>query len=305
MKPMLAATLTLADVNKVVFPVLGSPKLDGVRFFTPNGEPKSRHLKEIPNLRVQMFIRDLCKATPGHVFDGEMVSGNFGNTQSAVSTIHANTNVQLHIFDLVLPGVAAVARYNRLCDLEESFKAYSPYVHVVEQELIKGVFELEQYYAKQVELGFEGVCLRALRGDYKFGRSTFNQQFLLKMKALEDMEARIVGFEQFAHNANEPTINELGYQVRSSHQHGMVYQEALGAFKVVGCNGPFEGVEFNVGSGLNPSQRKSFWFTRDTLRGKIITVTYQRFGSKNKPRTPIFKGFRSEVDYQPEGDEVL
>lgn len=303
---MLAATLTLADLDKVRFPVIGSPKLDGIRFFTPHGEAKSRWLKDIPNLKTRALIEGLCKQIPGLVFDGEIVSGGFGSTQSAVSTIHSDTQVELHVFDLVWPTLPAFARYNVLCDFEKNMKAYSPYVHVVEQEQINGVKELEDYYAAQVAKGYEGICLRSLTGLYKYGRSTFNQQWLLKMKALEDMEARIVGFDQFAHNANEPTVNELGYQVRSSHAHGMVYQEALGAFKVVGTNGPFEGVEFNVGSGLTPEQRKSFWFTRDQLRGKIITVTYQRFGSKNKPRQPIFKGFRSEVDYQPgKGDEVL
>ena len=53
-KPMLAATLKSPEALK--FPVVASPKLDGVRAIIIDGVVMSRNLKPIPNVFVQKIF---------------------------------------------------------------------------------------------------------------------------------------------------------------------------------------------------------------------------------------------------------
>ena len=53
MKPMLAALCE--DVTKLRYPVIASPKLDGIRALVIDGQLVSRTLKPIPNRYVQSF----------------------------------------------------------------------------------------------------------------------------------------------------------------------------------------------------------------------------------------------------------
>lgn len=301
MKPMLASP---ADLDKLRYPLLASPKFDGIRALVRKGEVITRSLKPLPNLHITKCLLQMAERSD-LVFDGEVISGGFNSTQSVVMSHGARLDFTYNVFDIVAP-LSPVSRYNALIDAENDFLIHLPFVKVVEQTPVRTRAELETYYKQCLDQGFEGICLRGYGTHYKYGRSTVREQALLKLKALEDCEAKIVGFQQFMHNGNAPEINELGYQERSSHAYGMVAMEALGAFIVTAVNGPFEGVTFNVGTGLTAQQRSQFWFTRETFRGKIITVTYQRFGSKSAPRQPVFKGFREAFDIsnpeQPEND---
>lgn len=66
-KPMLGKD---ADFNKLRFPLLASPKLDGVRAIIINGVVMSRSLKPIPNKHIQTLFAD-CE-----YLDGELIVGD-------------------------------------------------------------------------------------------------------------------------------------------------------------------------------------------------------------------------------------
>ena len=58
-KPMLAGK---ADLDNIKFPVMASPKLDGVRVIVHDGVVYSRNFKRIPNDHVQaLFGRKECE----------------------------------------------------------------------------------------------------------------------------------------------------------------------------------------------------------------------------------------------------
>ena len=135
--------------------------------------------------------------------------------------------------------------------------------------------------------------MRRLSSPYKFGRSTLKEGYLLKVKKWEDSEARIVGYENLQTNLNEAVIDERGYTKRSSAKEGKVDTESLGALFVKDLQ---TGVEFKVGSGFTQDERERMWADQDNLIGKIITYKYFPVGVKDKPRFPIFKGFRSLED---------
>lgn len=112
------------------------------------------------------------------------------------------------------------------------------------------------------------------------------------MKRFEDAEAEVIGVVEEMHNTNEAKINELGRTSRSTAQAGKVGKGRLGALQVrLPC-----GTTFEIGSGYDAEQRNRFWRQRDDLIGKLVTFRHQPSGAKDKPRFPVFHGFRDARD---------
>ena len=53
---------------------------------------------------------------------------------------------------------------------------------------------------------------------------------------------------------------------------------------------------FSVGSGFTDAQRLDFWRNAESLIGKVIKYKSFTVGVKDKPRFPIFLGFRHKDD---------
>jgi len=95
------------------------------------------------------------------------------------------------------------------------------------------------------------------------------------------------------HNGNEATTNALGRTERSSHKDNKTGLNSLGGFE---CRDVHSGVEFKCGTGLTADDREKLWKDRDGLIGKLIKYKFFPIGSKDKPRHPVFLGFRSKLD---------
>lgn len=293
MKPMLAATLDA--VGDVVFPVYASPKLDGVRaLVTEKGKLLSRTLKDVPNKFVNGLFgrKDLAGA------DGELIYGSpvakdvYRQTVSVTGADDKpeGKDVKFHVFDMWSGGEGFQTRSE---DVEKLF-AGIPGVVVVEQMLVKSAVELLQFEADCLDAGYEGLILRAPGGRYKFGRSTVNEQGMMKLKRFVDGEFLLKKVEEELHNANAAKKNALGRTERSSHQAGMVPTGRAGALQVRDL---VTGVEFGIGTGLNDKDRAWFWRHRAKLEGKFVGK-YKSFpvGVKDKPRFPVYLGPREKWD---------
>jgi DNA ligase-1 len=55
-------------------------------------------------------------------------------------------------------------------------------------------------------------------------------------------------------------------------------------------------VEFSIGTGFDADLRKHIWEGRKCVLGKIVKYKYFAGGSKDKPRFPVFLGFRDKRD---------
>jgi DNA ligase-1 len=117
---------------------------------------------------------------------------------------------------------------------------------------------------------------------------------MVKIKPFEDAEAVIIGFEEQYENTNEPIINELGLTERSSHADGKIGKDTLGSFVVLSQ----EFGEFRIGTGVGLGEvlRKKIWTNKKEYVNKIIKFKYQKYGTKDRPRIPVFVGFRNEKD---------
>lgn len=288
MKPMLAAK---ADLNTLSFPVMLSPKFDGVRCLIIDGVAVGRSLKPIPNKYVQLLFGD--KKYNG--FDGELIVGKptakdvFQKTQSGVMSIEGNPDVVFHVFDDFQHDGTFAQRISSVHKRTASKTKITCVTHYwiqhAEQVLNRELEHLAQ--------GYEGVMLRDPDGLYKFGRSTTKEGGLLKVKRFEDSEAIITGYTQMVTNANAATRNALGHLERSSHKSGMVCRDMLGALLVTDLK---TNVEFDIGTGFTQADREKYWSMRKNLAGLIVKYKFQPVGVKDKPRFPVFLGFRDKVD---------
>jgi DNA ligase-1 len=278
---------TDADLTKLRFPLLASPKLDGVRAVVRGGVVYSRSNKPIPNKFVQ--------ATLGHLehFDGELIVGEptsktvYRDTVSHVMS-HDKTDfdVRFYVFDHV--------QYTNAIYTERAIgfqnHAHAAWIHT--QRAVQSPEELLAYEEACLEEGYEGLILRDPTAPYKCGRSTVKEGYLLKLKRFTDAEFEVIGYEERKHNGNEATTNELGRTARSSHKAGKVGLGDLGALVLQG-----DGFTFSVGTGFDDATREALWKIRDSdLVGRLAKIKYFAVGMKTAPRHPVFLGWRDRSD---------
>ena len=287
-KPMLGIAV---DTTKLVFPIYASPKLDGIRVIIKDNQVLSRNGKLIPNV----FIQSLLKSY--HGLDGELIVGHpthpnvFQLTTSGVMSIEGTPNVCLYVFDCWYAEGGIDTRYNEVLKITRNSSKAD--IEVVPQIIINSLEELYKFEEDCLAKGYEGVMLRYPNAPYKNGRSTVKEGALLKLKRFSDSEAYILGMEPLLRNHNEPTKNALGHTERSSHIYNKVADDLLGALNVKDIH---TGIEFSIGSGFTEEQRREIWNKQVELIGSIVKYKYFEVGVKDKPRFPIFLGFRDKRD---------
>ena len=285
---MLAGKLDPAKVNYVHHSMFASAKLDGIRAVVMDEVVYSRNMKPIPNEHVQ--ARFGLRKYNG--YDGELIVGSpmgtdvFNRTTKIVMSHNGwDPELYFYVFDILPPQREPGMGYN--------------YRHAAirHDEGIKKVVQIPVYDTEAlqtlmddfVDQGYEGLMLRDGYAPYKYGRSTAKEHGLLKYKLFEDFEARVIGYTEELHNTNDK--DDSGK--RTSHKAGKIGKGTMGNLVVVGINGKVKGVEFEVGTGFTAAQRAELWATQTP--GLVCTVKYVPYGSIDKPRHPVFKGWRTDL----------
>lgn len=288
LKPMLAS-----PAGVVRFPVFASAKIDGIRALIKDGVVLSRSLKPIPNV----FVQQLFGRPEYEGLDGELVVGApndahcMQHTTSGVMSRAGEPDVKFFVFDAW--HYEADEKYVDRAYYIKGQVSWSTRIQWVTQELLTTPADLDEFEARVLAEGYEGVMLRDPYSRYKFGRSTAKEGYLLKVKRFVDSEAIVLGFQELMKNANELSSDELGHAKRSSHKAGLVPMDTLGALLVRDMK---TGAEFSIGGGFTAAQRALFWANRANLPGKIVTYKHFLVGAKDAPRFPVFRSFRSPDD---------
>ena len=298
-RPMLAAKA--GAFENLRYPVYATPKLDGIRTLTIHPviartkdqrcSPVTRNINEIPNQHIFKTMIDLPIGLDGEL----MVGTTFNETSSAVMSRDGWPDFRYVIFDMghqqIFNGGKQLRYLERLDVLQQV--DLPDYCQKLLPIAINNPEELLAYEIACLGQGYEGCMIRTADSPYKFGRSTLNEQYLLKVKRFEDGEAIIIGFEEKYTNTNEATTSELGYTERSTHAAGMHPAGVLGALRVRDLK---TNVEFSVGTGFDVMQRATLWATRSLLEGRTIKYKHQPYGQVDAPRFPVFLGFRDASD---------
>jgi DNA ligase-1 len=291
-RPMLAATIE--DTSTLKYPLIVSPKLDGIRAMVQNENVVSRNLKLIPNKDVQ----ECLGLNYMNGWDGELIVGSptdkdcFNTTTSGIMSRQGQPDFKFYVFDIFIENMGFQDRYNRL--FLEVDKAKHTMVEAVPHMVCSNQKDLRAAETKFLSDGYEGLMVRSTDGLYKQGRSTAKQGWLMKLKQFADAEAEIVGIEEQLHNGNTAIKNALGQLERSSKKSGLTGKNTLGALKVRGINGAFKGVEFSIGTGFDDALRATIWGDKNLI-GKIVTYKYFPIGCLEAPRFPVFLRFRNDL----------
>jgi len=293
-RPTLAVN---AEFDKIKYPVYASPKLDGIRALVVDGKLLSRTLKPIPNKHIyEQLSREEFNGLDGELIVGSPTSKTcYTESVSGVMSFDKVPDYTYYVFDVHdIPD--ATYRHRRDCLLDErgpsSWFGF-PQICLLEQSLLLNEEAMLRYEAEKVAEGYEGIILRDPEAPYKFGRSTVKEGYLIKVKRFEDSEAEIIGFEEEMFNGNDAETNELGRTKRSTAKMGLVGKSTLGAFCVRDLK---TSIEFSIGTGLTAAQRQDAWSRRDRLVGGLIKYKFFPVGVQDKPRHPVFLGYRSKLD---------
>lgn len=291
-KPMLAATVEPHQLAALRYPLLASPKLDGVRCIVFDGVAYSRNLKPIRN----KWVQEKLGKPEYHGFDGELIvgaptgDGVFNRSQSGVMSTEGAPDFMFRVFDNHAENHRGFEARNYALPLRRGYVAR--HKHVV----VRSVEEVENYENLWLGLGYEGVMLRAPDGPYKYGRSTLREGYLLKLKRFRDGEAVVVDIEEAEENTNAAFKDELGRTKRSTAKAGKVGKGMVGT--IVGKDIK-TGELLRCGPGtMTHLERSVMWENRAGYLTAPRVFTYRVFdyGAKDTPRFPLFHGWRNKAD---------
>lgn len=308
-KPMLAGKTTPDDLPRLQFPLLATPKLDGIRCLVINGKAVSRTFKLIPNKHIRAALEREFAQYRAEI-DGEiLVRGRtFNELSGDVRREDGKPDFYYAVFDIVsptdslnvvdqtmtsergLPGGLSQPYKDRMSTLKTlSLPDFCEKILPVE---VKDFAELQAFEEKCITDGYEGAMVRTPGSPYKCGRSSLREGYLLKIKRFEDAEALIIAVEEMMHNDNVAMKDAFGRTERSTNKENLRPAGVMG--KLV-CKLP-SGITFEIGTGFTANERKLYWLERDKLISKQVKFKHQPSGADEKPRFPVFLGFRDDWD---------
>jgi DNA ligase-1 len=236
-------------------------------------------------------------------------------TSSMTGTIKGEPYLLWWVFDFVTPETATLPYFHRCAEILpreiERVRNEAPdrwhHLRPIPFELINSMDQLLAYEEKCLQLGFEGVIIRDLKGKHKQGRSTPTEGGLLRIKRFVDFEFTVHTIIEGDENQNEAQINELGNTFRSSHQENKVPNGMIGAMlgttltvvkdPVTGAVLFDKGAEVRVGAGcLDHSQRRYFFEHQDEFKAQVHKAKFFPKGIKDKPRFPTWQSFKDSAD---------
>lgn len=272
-EPMLAQTYE-KHADKIVFPCLAQPKLDGIRCIAikkgQNVTLWSRTRKRITSCpHIEKSIAFHFARFENLILDGELynhdLKSDFEKIVSAVRKENPSSEserVQYHIYDVVLDGTNL--QRARWLTLNALWSDREP-LRLVKTEGIRTEADISTLFKEYRKAGYEGLMLRNNNAPYENKRS-YNLQ---KVKEFDDAEFEIVG-----------VVEGKGK-----------LQGLLGAFL---CKTQ-DGTEFEVKMTGNQEETKKFLNDSSLWKGKLLTVQFQGLTGKNKvPRFPIGLRIREE-----------
>jgi DNA ligase 1 len=310
LKPHLACDL---DESKLKFPLIGLPKIDGVRGINLDGTIKQRSLKPIPN----KFLTAKYSGDEFIGFDGELaLTGKetawdlCRTTTSAVRRASGEPDVEWHLFDYLHPDVLHLGYEDRLKALArkiaDNFSFYvSRNIKFVSRDRLDSLQDFLNFENWCMEAGYEGVIVRDPEGMHKSGRATVKVGAYMRRKPFVDFEGIIVSFEEALENQNEAKTNELGRSERSTHQENMVPKGMIGNITMQALADVVymdkvliqKGQLVTVGPGELPHDlRKHYFDNPGEFTGQIGKAKFFAHGQKDKPRMPTFISLRDAGD---------
>jgi len=312
MKPQLAEDATL---DKVKFPCIVQPKIDGCRALNLKGTLTGRSLDPFEGFGITKYF-----SQPEFVgLDGEMILGDKPNSTERLCSLTTGAmgrfkgvtvmpDLTWWVFDLVTPetvGLDYLERYQRL-DVKVT-NLNHPRVRLVPMYKAADAETLAHYIAEFAAQGFEGTIIRNPNAVYKEGRATKKGQELWRVKPWGDFEILVTGVTEGQKNGNEAKTNTLGRTERSSAQAGMVPNGQVGSIQgtmLADFHCPLtgkllfaKGLAVTAGSGeMSVKEAAHYFQNQHEIVGHVAKVKTMTHGTKLLPRFPTYVSHRLPQD---------
>ncbi len=274
-KPMLANKWEDRK-DKIKYPILSQPKLDGIRCIVRADGMWSRNGKQIISApHIFRALEHFFEEDPDLVFDGELYADKFANDFNQICSLVKKTkptledlsksakSIEYHIYDLPSYDGLFSQRWAYLNEI-----GFPECCKVVDTFIMFSETDIQTQYEKYIEQGYEGQMLRT-NEPYENKRSNT----LLKHKSFVDEEYIILGVEE-------------GRGDRAGMVGHMVFENK-------------QGKRFHSNVKANWEELTKLWNKRDTLIGKSATIKYFNMtpGDSPVPRFPyVIKIAREEYE---------
>lgn len=257
--PMLAKEAKLEDI---VYPIITSPKLDGMRALHNYKDSKSsfisrkgKKIETVDHIKVNQYT--------DYYFDGELYAHgkDFQTNMKMIKkyTPGQTEEIKFHIYDVHTPDkeLTYTERYKIISALKgvENVEIV-PYVEVYNEE------ELLQKHKEYLELGYEGSMLRINEVKYELNKRSNS---LLKFKDFKDEVFEVV----------DVVPNE-----KSTSQGTIVCKLGESTFK--------------CGMKMSHKDRELLLQNKDDVIGKYAEVRYFETSNTGVPRFPVCHGIRED-----------
>ena len=257
--------------EKIVFPALAQPKLDGHRCTSQyeDGVVTMWSRTRKPITSIPHIVETLENCGIADRFDGELYNHDYRNNFEDLTSFirqeepkEGHEVVQYHVYDLALPNLTNYDRYLILKNFESVF-AGTP-IHLVETVIVNDEDELYAYLDDCLARGYEGCMVRNMDGKYEYKRS----YDLQKLKKFSDSEYKVVGVK----------IGTKG---------------SMAGKAVFICeNG---NTTFDCKLKGNMDELTKYANDPSLVVGKILTVKYQGMTKYGQPRFPVGMRFREDI----------
>jgi len=293
-KPSLACDAVLDNIN---YPVMGFPKIDGVRLMHLIGTATGRSLNPHANLyTTTRFSHSIYTGIDGEATYGDITSKSLcRDTNSVLTTIEGEPHVIWNAFDFLREDTISLIYANRIKALESYIRKYKPNdVRIIPHVLLKNEIEVLSFYNECLKKGYEGIILRDPLGHHKNGRCTVNEGWFLRLKPSSDKDAIVLKIIEAQKNLNIAKKNMLGYTERSSHRENKIGKGMVG---LLICRDILSGQIINVGPGKMSHAERLYYFDNPTeLINEPIKYRSVDTGLKDAPRFARYICRRSRDD---------
>ena len=239
-QPMLAQDYDKRK-DKIQFPILSQPKLDGVRCIVKADGMWTRNGKEIISApHIFEGLKHIFEEQPDLILDGELYTSNkdvdFNTIISCVrKTKPTQADLELSkqyieywMYDLYEgKDLGYEERYEDLIDLKQNYKLNPSLYKVVTTYELPDENYINENLSHYIEQGFEGQILRDPNSIYENKRSNG----LLKHKTFFDEEFTIIGYAEgigkFSGKVATLKVNVNGVEVDCTINGTMEYLEEL------------------------------------------------------------------------------
>lgn len=274
-------------------PMWGQPKADGVRCIVRDGL-RRRKLDLVLNTHLQStWGRPEFNGLDGEMAYGTIYNPDVYRISNSNMKLGGSPDMTFYVWDdFTRPELDYQDRYELAQERVERYINMGMQVQMLPNTELRTVAEAKAFAEEEELRGAEGGMGKRRKGSrYKEGRSTIIEGLVVKFKTFEDQEATIIGMEELHSNQNEAVTDARGYNKRSSHQENQIPMNTMGALVLRYDSPEWVKPTGKCGSGFDAATRKWFWDNREAIiaKGTKITFKFQRIGSFERPRFPIFR----------------